>query len=103
MPSSCYYNKKMFGASWFLPVSLFAERSYRSCGEKFITLPVKKPMQNGIEGCFPPRIIPHTLRGCALSSQASSRRFLFRAEHDNCGRAKFGMASQHGVQDAGRC
>src|SRR6266480_6204196 len=42
MPYSCYYNKKMLGASWFLHVSLFAERSYRSCGEKFITLPVWK-------------------------------------------------------------
>src|SRR5437588_4544785 len=40
MPYSCYYNKKMLGASWFLHVSLFAERSYRSCGEKFITLGV---------------------------------------------------------------
>ena len=44
-------------------------------------------MQNGIEGCFPQKIIPHTLRRCALSSQASSRRFLFLAEHDKCGRA----------------
>ena len=32
----------MMDASWFLHVSLFAERSYRSCGEKFITLPVRK-------------------------------------------------------------
>ncbi len=44
-------------------------------------------MQNGIEGYFPQKIIPHTLSRCALSYQASSRRFLFIAEHDKCGRA----------------
>jgi hypothetical protein len=43
-------------------------------------------MQNGIEGCFPQKNIPHTLRRCALSYQASSHRFLFIAEHDKCGR-----------------
>ena len=44
-------------------------------------------MQNGIEGCFPQKIIPHTLRRRALSDQASSGRFLFSAEHYKCGRA----------------
>ena len=45
-------------------------------------------MQNGIEGCFPQKIIPHALRRCALPYQASSRHLLFIAEHDKCGRAK---------------
>jgi hypothetical protein len=46
-------------------------------------------MQNGIEGCFPQKIIFHTLRRCVLSFQASSRRFLFIVEHDKCGRTDF--------------
>lgn len=45
-------------------------------------------MPNGIEGCFPQKIIPHTLSRCALSYKTSSSHFLFIAEHYKCGRAK---------------
>ncbi len=37
---------------------------------------IKKPMQNGIEGCFPQKIIHHALNRCALSYQAGSRSLL---------------------------
>ena len=46
-------------------------------------------MQNGIQGCFPQKIIPHTLSGYVLSYQASYRRCLFIAEHDKCGDTVF--------------
>jgi len=45
-----------------------------------------KPRQNGIEGYFPQKIIPHAVSRCEMSYQASSRHFLFLAEHGKCGR-----------------
>ena len=42
-------------------------------------------MQSGIEGYFPPKIIPHILSRCVLSYQASSSRLLFIAERTNAG------------------
>jgi hypothetical protein len=44
-------------------------------------------MQNGIEGYFPLKNIPHVSKRHTLTYQASSRHFLFIAEHDKCGRA----------------
>jgi hypothetical protein len=70
MPYSCYYNKKMLGASWFLHVSLFAERSYRSCGEKFITLPPF--VSSGATSSGASAQIEHKGgSGCSLSSKMS--------------------------------
>ena len=43
-------------------------------------------MQKGIEGCFPHKIIPYTLKRCGLPYQANSRCFLFIAEHGKCRR-----------------
>ena len=55
-------------------------------------------MQNGFEGCFPQKIIPHTLSRFALSYQASSSRFLVIAEHYKCGRATFQDTTQQAVE-----
>src|SRR6266852_1451301 len=59
-------------------------------------------MQNGIEVCFPQKIIPHTLSRCALSYQARSRRFLFIAEHDKYGRASI-AGTGHKIVQPGYC
>ena len=48
----------------------------------------EKPIQNGIEGEFPRKIILHTLNGYAPSWQAYSRYFLSLAEHDKCRRTE---------------
>jgi hypothetical protein len=54
-------------------------------------------MQNGIERLYPQNNHLHILSRCALPSQASSRRFLFIAEHYKCGRANF----RYGIADMG--
>lgn len=50
-------------------------------------------MQNGREGCFPKKIIPHASGMCALTYQASSRRFFLLLSTESAEDPTFGMAS----------